>query len=119
MEFITMTLISLLIGSAIVYSTFGFLKELRNTEIQRNQMAGAILHALREGEKHGYELSKWINTYYPELAKPRPSAALYPVLWNLEQSGFISSRTEIDPINNRLRRFYSLKQSGTLDRSQS
>lgn len=110
MDLITANLIALLVASLTVYGFFALIKHYRDAEQESNDLSGAVLAALREGEKHSYELVKWFKANQPELLKAKSDSPLFTVLQGLEDQGYIKSRTETDPTNNRLRRFYSLKR---------
>jgi len=75
----------------------------------------AVLRLLQERAMYGYEISQAIK----QKSGGRFSiAVLYPVLYRLEEQGFVAvERTEV--INNRARSYYAITQEGNryLERS--
>lgn len=59
---------------------------------KRGQMKFAVLEALREGPKHGYEIIKHLEGKYGGLYSPSPGA-IYPTLQMLEDLGYVQSAT--------------------------
>jgi PadR family transcriptional regulator PadR len=68
-----------------------------------------ILHALSTGPMHGYEIGKWVEEYTEGSVAPS-EGALYPVLKELEQGGYVESVTQT--VSGRMRKTYMLNDKG-------
>lgn len=68
-----------------------------------------VLHALSLQPMHGYAISKWIGDLTGECCKPS-EGALYPLLKELEEGGYVLSKTEL--VSGRNRKVYTLTQKG-------
>ena len=69
----------------------------------------AVLHVLSRGEKYGYELVEALaRQSHGVLAMGQ--STLYPLLYNLEAKGLITSR--LDDAGPRPRRYYRLRPAG-------
>jgi PadR family transcriptional regulator PadR len=78
-------------------------------QLMRGAGPSAVLQVLSTGEKHGYELAEaLIGRDDGVLATGQ--GALYPLLYNLEAKGWLSSRT-VDSVAGP-RRYYRLTDSG-------
>jgi len=71
-----------------------------------------VLYVLRDGPKHGYEISKAINSLFKGIYEPSPGL-LYPTLKSMEKNGLITSN--IDAEN---RRIYQITQHGLKELSK-
>jgi PadR family transcriptional regulator PadR len=82
--------------------------------IERELMRGAgpvaVLRLLEGGEKYGYELVKMLDRQSQGVLAMGQST-LYPLLYNLEAKGLITSRTE-ESDNGRSRKYYRLTDKG-------
>lgn len=70
-----------------------------------------VFHALSLKPMHGYEISKWIGTITGECCRPS-EGALYPLLKELEQGGYVLSKTEL--VSGRNRKVYTLTSKGVM-----
>ncbi|HEY7089830.1 MAG TPA: PadR family transcriptional regulator [Tepidisphaeraceae bacterium] len=82
--------------------------------IERELMRGAgpvaVMRLLESGEKYGYELIKLLeNGSNGVLAMGQ--STLYPMLYNLEAKGLITSRSQT-ATNGRPRKYYRLTGKG-------
>lgn len=75
----------------------------------------AVLQLLRERAMYGYEISQAIKQ---KSGGRFTIAVLYPVLYRLEEQGFVAvERTEV--INNRARSYYAITPEGRRYLAQS
>jgi len=81
-----------------------------NNELFKGTLQTIILNLLSENERmYGYEITQKVKsiTQGELLLK---EGALYPALHKLEADGLLETSTEI--VENRVRKYYSLSQSG-------
>jgi PadR family transcriptional regulator PadR len=82
-------------------------------KIERELMRGAgptaVMQLLSGGEKYGYELVEALSRHSNGVLAMGQST-LYPLLYNLEAKGLVTSR--VDETGPRPRRFYRLTQQG-------
>ncbi len=78
-------------------------------ELMRGAAPTAVMQVLAAGEKYGYELVEALSRQSNGLLGIGQST-LYPLLYNLEAKGLVTSR--VDQTGNRPRRFYHLTQRG-------
>jgi PadR family transcriptional regulator PadR len=78
-------------------------------ELMRGAAPTAVMQVLAGGEKYGYELVETLSRQSNGLLGVGQST-LYPLLYNLEAKGLVTSR--LDESGARPRRFYRLTQSG-------
>src|ERR1043165_4515826 len=85
-----------------------------NQSIERDLKKGSaellILSLLERQQRHGYELSKLIETRSKGAVRFRV-ASLYPLLYRLEDKGYIQGRWVEKP-GQRRRRYYRLTPAG-------
>ena len=83
-------------------------------KLEREMMRGAgptaVLQLLSGGEKYGYELVESLSRQTDGVLKLGQST-LYPMLYNLEAKGIVSSKEKSGP-NGRQRRYYRLTAKG-------
>ena len=79
------------------------------TELMRGAGPTAVMQLLSSGEKYGYELVEALAQQSNGVLAMGQST-LYPLLYNLEAKGLLTSR--VDETGARPRRFYRLTQSG-------
>ena len=80
------------------------------TELKRGTAELAILSVLEGGPLHGYVIARQIEEQSAGALR-FTLAALYPLLYRMEQRGWISGKWETGE-NGRRRRCYSLKSRG-------
>jgi PadR family transcriptional regulator PadR len=78
-------------------------------ELMRGAGPTAVMQLLSGGEKYGYELVEALDRHSNGVLAMGQST-LYPMLYNLEAKGLVTSR--IDETGARPRRFYRLTQRG-------
>jgi PadR family transcriptional regulator PadR len=78
-------------------------------ELMRGAAPTAVMKLLSGGEKYGYQLVEALAQHSNGVLEMGQST-LYPLLYNLEAKGFVTSR--VDETGSRPRRFYRLTQSG-------
>jgi PadR family transcriptional regulator, regulatory protein PadR len=78
-------------------------------ELMRGAAPTAVMQVLAGGEKYGYELVETLARQSNGLLDVGQST-LYPLLYNLEAKGLVTSR--VDETGARPRRFYRLTQTG-------
>jgi PadR family transcriptional regulator PadR len=78
-------------------------------ELMRGAGPTAVMQLLSGGEKYGYELVEALSRYSNGVLAMGQST-LYPLLYNLEAKGLVTSR--VDETGARPRRFYRLTQAG-------
>jgi PadR family transcriptional regulator, regulatory protein PadR len=78
-------------------------------ELMRGAAPTAVMQVLSSGEKYGYELVEALTSRSNGLFAIGQST-LYPLLYNLEAKGLVTSR--VDETGARPRRFYRLTQQG-------
>jgi PadR family transcriptional regulator PadR len=79
------------------------------TELMRGAGPTAVMQLLSGGEKYGYELVESLARQSNGVLAMGQST-LYPLLYNLEAKGLVTSR--VDETGPRPRRFYRLTQQG-------
>jgi PadR family transcriptional regulator PadR len=90
-----------------------------NPALKKGSAELLILSLLRGGRQHGYELAKLIEIRSGGRIQFMVSS-LYPVLYRMEQRGWIRGRW-VERQGQRRRRYYRLTDSGkqALDRQRS
>ena len=83
---------------------------MKNTELKKGSAELLILSLLSQRPLHGYELSKLIEAR-SEGAVRFKVASLYPLLYRLEERGWIKG-TWVEKPGERRRRFYRLTPVG-------
>ncbi|HEX4412434.1 MAG TPA: PadR family transcriptional regulator [Lacipirellulaceae bacterium] len=78
-------------------------------ELMRGAAPTAVMQVLSAGEKYGYELVEALARQSNGVLGVGQST-LYPLLYNLEAKGLVTSR--VDETGARPRRFYRLTQLG-------
>jgi PadR family transcriptional regulator PadR len=78
-------------------------------ELMRGAGPTAVMQILAGGEKYGYELVDALSKHSGGVLTMGQST-LYPLLYNLEGKGLVTSR--VDETGPRPRRFYRLTQRG-------
>ena len=78
-------------------------------ELMRGAGPAAVMRLLEGGEKYGYELIKLLDRQSQGVLAMGQST-LYPLLYNLEAKGWITSRTET--VGGRPRKYYRLTDKG-------
>ncbi len=78
-------------------------------ELMRGAGPTAVMQLLSGGEKYGYELVEALSTQSNGVLAMGQST-LYPLLYNLEAKGLVTSR--VDETGPRPRRFYRLTAKG-------
>jgi PadR family transcriptional regulator PadR len=85
-----------------------------NQSIDRDLKKGSaellILSLLEARQRHGYEIAKLIETRSKGAVRFRV-ASLYPLLYRLEDRGYIQGRW-VEKAGERRRRFYRLTAAG-------
>jgi len=79
-------------------------------ELKKGSAELLILSLLEHEPRHGYDLSKLIETRSGGLLKFRV-ASLYPLLYRLEHRGWIQGRW-VEKAGQRRRRYYKLTAAG-------
>ena len=87
---------------------------MKNQKLYKGSLQTIILNLLDDkGRLYGYEITKLVK----ELTKGEltiTEGALYPTLHKLEADGALE--VEMEEINNRKRKYYSLTKKGTLEK---
>jgi transcriptional regulator len=83
---------------------------MHNTELKKGSAELLILSLLAQRPMHGYELSKLIEAR-SEGAVRFKAASLYPLLYRLEQRGWIHGRW-VEKAGQRRRRHYRVTAEG-------
>lgn len=79
-------------------------------ELKKGSAELIVLSLLEARERQGYEIAKLIESQSGGAIRFR-AASLYPLLYKLEQRGWIIGRW-IEKVGERRRRFYKLTPSG-------
>lgn len=79
-------------------------------ELKKGSAELLILSLLEAGQRHGYEISKLIETGSGGIVSFNV-ASLYPLLYRLEKRGWIHGRW-VDKSGQRRRRYYQLTAPG-------
>jgi transcriptional regulator len=82
----------------------------RNLELKKGSAELMILSLLEDEPRHGYDISKLIEQRSAGTVKFRV-ASLYPLLYRLEQRGWIDGRW-VEKAWQRRRRYYHLTKEG-------
>lgn len=81
-------------------------------ELKKGSAELLILSLVEVRPRHGYEISKMIETRSAGVVKFNV-ASLYPLLYRLEKRGWIQGRW-VEKAGERRRRFYRLTREGKL-----
>ncbi|MEM7783650.1 MAG: helix-turn-helix transcriptional regulator [Planctomycetota bacterium] len=79
-------------------------------ELMRGAGPTAVMQLLASGEMYGYEIVESLSKKSKGVFELGQST-LYPMLYNLEGKGIVSSRQKAGP-NGRMRRYYKLTSKG-------
>jgi PadR family transcriptional regulator, regulatory protein PadR len=83
----------------------------RNTgDLLQGTLGLLILKALVGGERHGYDIARWIEEVTSGVLEIE-EGSLYPALRRLEDRAFVESRWGLSE-NNRRARFYGISPAG-------
>jgi transcriptional regulator len=82
----------------------------QNLELKKGSAELMILSLLEDQSRHGYDISKLIEQRSAGAVKFRV-ASLYPLLYRLEQRGWIDGRW-VEKAGQRRRRYYRLTKEG-------
>ena len=83
---------------------------MQNLELKKGSAELMILSLLEAQARHGYEISKLIEQRSAGAVRFRV-ASLYPLLYRLEQRGWIEGRW-VEKAGQRRRRYYHLTKEG-------
>jgi transcriptional regulator len=83
---------------------------MKNVELKKGSADLMILSLLESRSCHGYEISKLIEQRSGGTVKFRV-ASLYPLLYRMEQQGWIAGRW-VEKAGQRRRRYYRLTKAG-------
>jgi len=83
---------------------------MQHVELKKGSAEMMILALLEAQPRHGYEISKLIEQRSGGAVKFRV-ASLYPLLYRLEQRGWIDGRW-VEKAGQRRRRYYRLTRQG-------
>ena len=81
-----------------------------SAEVKKGSAALLVLALVEERPRHGYEISKLIESRSNGTLKFH-IASLYPLLYRLEERGWLQGRW-VEKAGQRRRRFYSLTAAG-------
>lgn len=86
---------------------------MKNSQLYKGSLNTIIMKLLEEnGRMYGYEITQRVKVITAgELAITE--GALYPALHKLEAEGLLE--VEVEKVDNRLRKYYKLTESGTKD----
>jgi transcriptional regulator len=82
----------------------------QHIELKKGSAELMILSLLEDQARHGYDISKLIELRSAGTVRFRV-ASLYPLLYRLEQRGWIDGRW-VEKAGQRRRRYYHLTQQG-------
>jgi len=82
----------------------------QNLQLKKGSAELMILSLLEDQPRHGYDISKLIEQRSAGAVKFRV-ASLYPLLYRLEQRGWIDGRW-VEKAGQRRRRYYHLTKEG-------
>ncbi len=83
----------------------------RNTgDLLQGTLGLLILKALAGGERHGYDIARWIQELTGDVLQIE-EGSLYPALRRLEDRGLVESHWGLSE-NNRRARFYAISEEG-------
>lgn len=94
----------------IAYMAMPSNKQMLDRELKKGSAELIILSILESRARHGYEISKLIEERSNGQLKFHV-ASLYPLLYRLEERGWLQGRW-IEKAGQRRRRFYSLTADG-------
>lgn len=83
---------------------------MQNLELKKGSAELMILSLLEDQARHGYDISKLIEQRSEGAVKFRV-ASLYPLLYRLEQRGWIDGRW-VEKAGQRRRRYYRITKEG-------
>src|SRR5262245_21545735 len=79
-------------------------------ELKKGAAELIVLSIVETGAKHGYEIGKLIEAHSSGRLKFH-AASLYPLLYRLEERGWLQGRW-VEKAGQRRRRFYNLTKEG-------
>jgi len=83
---------------------------MQNIELKKGSAELLILSLIEDQPRHGYDISKLIEQRSAGTVKFRVTS-LYPLLYRLEQRGWIDGRW-VEKAGQRRRRYYRLTKEG-------
>lgn len=83
---------------------------MQNLQLKKGSAELMILSLIEDQPRHGYDISKLIEQRSAGAVKFRV-ASLYPLLYRLEQRGWIDGRW-VEKAGQRRRRYYHLTKDG-------
>ena len=94
-----------------MHKKFMYICDMSNSKLYKGSLTTIILKLLNENDKmYGYEITQKVKT----ITKGElniTEGALYPALHKLEAEGLLD--VEVAKVDNRLRKYYKLTESGT------
>lgn len=83
---------------------------MKNLELKKGSAELMILSLLETEDRHGYDICRLIEQRSAGAVKFR-AASLYPLLYRMEQRGWIAGRW-VEKAGQRRRRYYRLTKDG-------
>ena len=81
-------------------------------QFKKGSLEMVLLHIISRGETYGYEILTRLNKKSGHVLGFAREGTIYPILYRLEKSGFISSRVSSSQSSASSRKFYSITPSG-------
>jgi PadR family transcriptional regulator PadR len=98
-------------SSSVTYTAMTDIKpEMLHRELKKGSAELMILSVLESQPRHGYEIGRLIETRSAGQMKFH-AASLYPLLYRLEERGWLQGRW-VEKADQRRRRFYKLTAEG-------
>ena len=92
------------------YTPSRYMATMFSAEVKKGSAALLVLALVEERPRHGYEISKLIESR-SEGALTFRVASLYPMLYRLEKRGWVEGRW-VEKAGQRRRRYYKLTREG-------
>jgi len=97
-------------GSAYIYVVTTYVGAMLGTDLKKGSAEFLVLSLLEHERRHGYELNKLIESRSKGVLTFH-IASLYPLLYRMEDRGWIIGRW-VEKAGERRRRFYSITAAG-------
>jgi PadR family transcriptional regulator PadR len=98
------------VRAAHIYVVTTYVAHMFGTDLKKGSAEFLVLSLLEHERRHGYELNKLIDSRSKGVLTFH-IASLYPLLYRMEDRGWIVGRW-VEKVGERRRRFYSITAAG-------
>ena len=98
------------VAAAYIYAVTTYVAPMLGSDLKKGSAEFLVLSLLEHERRHGYELNKLIESRSKGVLTFH-IASLYPLLYRMEDRGWITGRW-VEKAGERRRRFYSITAAG-------